>query len=51
MSDFLVILKNSKKMLKNIKFDPQLDFQTENTFTGRIDHLNFENGKTIRSYA
>jgi hypothetical protein len=48
-SDFLTILKNSKKILKNIKFNPQLDFQMKNILTGRIGYLNFENGETVRS--
>jgi hypothetical protein len=41
-SDFLAILKNSKKILKNIKFDLQLDFHMKNILTDRIDYFNFE---------
>jgi hypothetical protein len=48
-SDFLAILKNSKKILKNIKFDPQLDFHMKNILTGQIDYLNFEDGETVHS--
>jgi hypothetical protein len=49
MSHFLAILKNSKKILKNIKFGLQLDFHMKNILTSRIDHLNFEDGKTVCS--
>jgi hypothetical protein len=48
-SNFLAILKNSKKILKNIKFDPKLNFHMKNILTGQIDHLNFENKKIVRS--
>jgi hypothetical protein len=48
-SDFLVILKNSKIILKNIKFGPQLDFDMKNILTGRIDYLNFEDREIVRS--
>jgi hypothetical protein len=49
MSHFLVILKNSKKILKNIKFGLQLDFHMKNILTGWINHLKFEDGETVRS--
>jgi hypothetical protein len=49
LSDFLAILKNSKKFKKKIKFGSQIDFHMKNTFTSRINHLNFEDGKTVRS--
>jgi hypothetical protein len=49
LSDFLSILKNSKKSLKNIKFGPHLDFHMKNILTGRIDYLNFKDGEMIRS--
>jgi hypothetical protein len=49
MSHFLSILKNIKKVLKNIKFGLQLDFHMKNILTGRIDHLNFEYGEMIHS--
>jgi hypothetical protein len=42
MSHFLAILKNSKKILKNIKSDLQIDFHMKSILTGRIDHLNFK---------
>jgi hypothetical protein len=48
-SDFLDILKNSKKVLKNIKFGPRLDFHIKNILIGRIDYLNFEDGETVCS--
>jgi hypothetical protein len=48
-SDFLVNLKNSNKILKNIKFGLQLDFHIENILTGQIDHLNFKEGETVCS--
>jgi hypothetical protein len=48
-SDFLGILKNNKKILKNIKFGPQLDFHMKNILAGQIDYLNFEDEETIRS--
>jgi hypothetical protein len=48
-SDFLAILKNSKKILKNIKFNPQLDFHMKNILTSRIDYLNFKDGKIVRN--
>jgi hypothetical protein len=48
-SDFLAILKNSKNILKNIIFGPQLDFYMKNILTDRIDYLNFEDGETVRS--
>jgi hypothetical protein len=46
-SDFLAILKNSKKILKNIKFSLQLDFHMKNILTGHIDYLKFEDGETV----
>jgi hypothetical protein len=48
-SDFLVILKNSKKILNNIKFGPQLDFHMKNILIGRIDYLNYKDGETVHS--
>jgi hypothetical protein len=39
LSDFLAILKNIKKILKNIKFGSKLDFHMKNILTGRIDYL------------
>jgi hypothetical protein len=44
-SDFLTILKNSKKIIKNIIFFPQLNFHMKNILIGRIDHLSFEDEK------
>jgi hypothetical protein len=38
-SDFLPILKKSKKIIKNIKFDPQLDFHIKNILTSRLFKL------------
>jgi hypothetical protein len=32
-----------------MKFDLQLDFHMKIILSGQIDHLNFENGETIRS--
>jgi hypothetical protein len=49
MSHFLAILKNSKKILKNIKSDLQIDFHMKNILTGRIDHLNFKDEETVHS--
>jgi hypothetical protein len=48
-SDFLVILKNSKIIPKNIKFGPRLDFDMKNILTDRIDYLNCEDGEIVRS--
>jgi hypothetical protein len=42
MSDFLAILKN-------IKFDHQLNFYIKNVLIGQIDHLNFEDKKMVRN--
>jgi hypothetical protein len=36
-------------MLKNIKFDPQLNFHMKIILTVRINHLNFEDEETIHS--
>jgi hypothetical protein len=47
--DFLAILKNSKKILKNIKFGLKLNFHMKNILTDRIDYLNFEDGETVYS--
>jgi hypothetical protein len=49
MSHFLAILKNSKKILKNIKSYLELYFHIKNILIGLIDHLNFEDGETVRS--
>jgi hypothetical protein len=46
---FLAILKNNKKILKNIKFDLQLDFHIKNILTCQINHLNFKDGETIHN--
>jgi hypothetical protein len=48
-NDFLAILKNSKKKLKNIKFSPQLDFHMKNILSCRIDYLKFKDGETVRN--
>jgi hypothetical protein len=48
-SNFLAIFKNSKKIQKNTKFNPQLEFHMKNILTSRIDYLNFEDGETVRS--
>jgi hypothetical protein len=48
-SDFLAILKNNNKILKNIKFSHQLDFHMKNILTGRIDTLSFKDRKTVHN--
>jgi hypothetical protein len=48
-SDFLAILKNSKKNCKKYKILLLTRFLYENILTGQIDYLNFENRKTICS--
>jgi hypothetical protein len=35
-------MSHSLAILKNIKFDLQLDFHMKYILTGRIDHLNFK---------
>jgi hypothetical protein len=40
-SDFLVNLKNSNKILKNIKFGLQLDFHIENILKQSVAHESF----------
>jgi hypothetical protein len=48
-NDFLTILKNNKKILKNIKFGQYLYIHMKIILHDWIDHLNFENKKPIHS--
>jgi hypothetical protein len=48
-SNFLIVLKNSKKILKNVKFSLSLDIHTKIILYGWIDHLHFDNKEPIHS--